>query len=372
VRVLHVVATADRRGAETFAGDLVRQLVGDVSQRTVVLHGGSASVRFECPTVQLDCRQGVPGVRIDPLTAWRLRRIVRQWRPDVLQAHGGEPLKYASVGAAGRRTPVVYRRIGGAPAWLKHGPRRSVYGYLMRRASRIVVVAEAVRRETVELFGVPTDRIRVIPNGIDPARVERTRDRSATRRSLGIPPSSPVVLSLGALTWEKDPLTHVEVGSRVLREIPDAVHLLVGAGPMQPEVQAEIGRRGLAGRMLALGSRSDIGDVLGAADLVLFASREDGMEGMPAAVIEAGMAGLPVVAYRVAGVPEVVEDGATGVLVPPGQPAALAERVVALLREDGLRLEMGRAARDWCRSRHDISFVARRYVHLYRELLEAP
>ena len=127
-----------------------------------------------------------------------------------------------------------------------------------------------------------------------------------------------MVLSVGALTWEKDPFNHLDVGSRVLAAVPDAIHIFVGDGPMGEAMRRRVAQNGSQARTMFLGSRADMGDVLAAADVVLFASRSDGMEGMPAVVIEGGMGGLPVAAFAVAGVSEVVVDGQTGLLAPPG------------------------------------------------------
>jgi glycosyltransferase involved in cell wall biosynthesis len=128
---------------------------------------------------------------------------------------------------------------------------------------------------------------------------------------------------------------------------------------------------GVGERMRFLGSRADVADILVAGDVLLLASRGDGMEGMPAIAIEAGLAGLPVVAYSVAGVPEVVVDGTTGLLAPPGDIDALTERLVALVLDPELRARLGSAARTRCRGRFDIQSVAPLYARVYEEVAHA-
>src|SRR5215216_4804465 len=185
MRVLHVLATGQRRGAEVFAADLVAALAGpDVDQQVAVLHGVPPwAVGFAAPTTALGGRPG----RLHPGAVWRLRRLLRDWRPDVVQAHG-------------RRPPIVYRRIGSV-SWLSSRPRRVLYGRLVRRAARVVAVAESVRRETLAAFRLPEARVVTIPNGADPRRLAPGRGRDAIRAALGIPREAAVVLSLGALTW---------------------------------------------------------------------------------------------------------------------------------------------------------------------------
>lgn len=363
-----MVATAQRRGAEVFASDLVRWLAAaGVSQRVAVVRGSDgAAVTFEAPTTVLP-RSRLVGPRLpgDPRTLLGLRRLVRAWGPDVVQAHGGEALKYAVPAAGGRATGVVYRRIGSAHPSTTAGLRRAAYGFLIRRAARVVAVAEAVRRETMAVFRVPGARVATIPNAVDEGRLRPARGRRDTREALGLAPDAPVVLSVGALTWEKDPLAQLGVAARVGRARPDAVCVMVGDGPLRARVEGAVRDRGLSGRVVLLGARADVADLLAASDVLVLASRT---EGMPASVIEAGMLGLPVAAYAVGGVAEVVEDGATGLLAPPGDAEALARCLVTLLEGDGARVAMGRAARERCRARFRIDAVAPRYLALYEEL----
>ena len=174
-----------------------------------------------------------------------------------------------------------------------------------------------------------------------------------------------VLLSLGALTWEKDPIAHVEIGARVLSQVPGSMHVIAGDGPLRSEVESAVIAKGLADRVLVLGSREDLADILAASDVMLLASAT---EGMPGAVIEAGMAGLPVAGYSVAGVPEVVLDGETGFLSSPGDLDALADSAVRLLLSEEERKRMGERASHRCREHFDIAAVAPAYLALYREL----
>jgi glycosyltransferase involved in cell wall biosynthesis len=369
MRVLHLVATGKRRGAEIFASDLIGALNrAGVTQRVAVIRGGTMDVSFDAPCAPLDgVRKADRSARMRPRSLWRLRRLVEAWRPDVVQVHGGEALKYGIPSLLGIRIPLVYRRIGLAPRWLDHGPRRAVYGWLMRRSARVVVVADELRRETERLFGVPTGRVHVIPNGVDVTRLGPTVARRDARLSLGMPVDRPVIASVGGLTWEKDPLAHLRIATRVFRR-SDAIHVWAGDGPMRSALEREAQRQRLDGRLVLLGSRSDVGTVLAAADVFLFASRPDGMEGMPAALIEAGMAGLPAAGFAVAGVPEVVVNGKTGLLVRPGDEEALAAGVVELLEDETRRRSVGAAARERCLAEFEIEPIAERYLSLYDEV----
>jgi L-malate glycosyltransferase len=370
IRILHIVASGKRRGAELFASDLVRTLgKEDVAQRVVVLRGSEpVEVHFAATTDILHAgRRLIPGFRIDLRAVRALRHIIGQWRPNVIQAHGGEALKYSACATIGRHARIVYRRIGAAPPWMTRWHRKVAHRTLLRRAACVVAVAESLRQETVKLFGI--HNVVTIPNAVDPRRMRTSRDPRITRAQFGISPSSPVLLSIGALTWEKDPLTHLQVSERVAAELPDVVHLIVGDGPMRAELQEVIHARSMMNRVQILGSRTDVPDLLAASDVLLFASRPDGMEGMPAVLIEAGLMGVALVGYDIVGVSEVVLNGETGVLVPHGRVGDLAASVLDLLRHPERREAMGAAAQVRCRSHFDIETVSNEYLETYRQLV---
>jgi glycosyltransferase involved in cell wall biosynthesis len=368
VRILHVVATGQRRGAEMFASDLVAALgrLG-VEQAVAVLRAGPPAVPFDAPVTMLGADgRPLPGLRMHLGAVRALRALVRERRPDLLQVHGGEPLKYGLAAAAG--APVVYRRIGSTAGWLSSSPRRLVYGRLIRRAARVVAVSEETGRETAAAFRLPPAQVVTIPNGVDLRRLEPRRDRAATRAALGVPAAAAAILSLGALTWEKDPVGHLETSAPLLARHPGAVHLFAGDGPLRAELAAAADRLGVADRVRLLGSRDDVADLLAASDVMLFASRT---EGMPASVIEAGVAGVPVAGTALAGVPEVVVDGETGLLAAPGDGDGLRAALDRLLGDERLRAAMGQAAAARCRERFGVDAIAGAYLALYEELAGA-
>lgn len=374
LRVLHVVDSGERRGAEVFTSDLVKALNREgVEQHVAVVIGlPPFAVGYDVPAMPLDSRKrGVPGLGVDTRAVRTLRRLVESWSPSVVQTHGGATLKYCAL-AVNRDVPLVARVIGMSGEWATRGPRRLAHARLLRRTTAVAAVADAVKTELIETFGVPEARVRTIPNAADPARLAPIRSGDAVRADLGIPADAPVLISICALTWEKDPRSHLEVTKRLHQAWPDMVHLIVGDGPMRSELERDVAAFGLTGRVRVLGSRPDVADLLSASDVLLFASRRDGMEGMPAAVIEAGMAGIPVAGFAVAGVPEVVLDDETGLLVPSGDINALVEAVRRLLADPALRLRLGSAARDRCSAGYTIDAVAQDYLAMYALVTDAP
>ncbi len=352
-----------------FAADLVGALQSaNVSQLVAVLDPEAPLVAFNAAVAVLPRpHRLVPGLRIDVGVVRGIRSLLRQWRPDIVQGHGGDTLKYAVMAAAGTGIPIVHRAIGMAPRWLRRGPRRLVYSLLMRRAQAVAAVAEAVAGELAKVFRLG-ESVVTIPNAVALSRMRPSKTREEMRDVLGIARDDPIVLSVAALTWEKDPLAHIEAIRHVFATVPKVRHLFVGEGPMRSEVDAAVRRAGLDGHVRLLGVRSDLPDLLAAADVLLLASRSDGMEGLPGIVIEAALSGVPTVGFDVAGVSEVVIPGRNGILVPPGDIPRLAAALIELLRhEDALR-EMGSAAQEWCLRRYEIRRIAHLYLDLYQDL----
>jgi glycosyltransferase involved in cell wall biosynthesis len=353
-----------------FAADLITALSGPSLVQIVapLRDGPRPHVEFAVPVAPLPRgRLKLPGLGVVLATAVGLRRLIAHRRPHILHAHGGEALKYAVLASAGTGTRILYRRIAAVPAGVTHGPRRAMLAWLMRRADQIVTVSDSIRLETTSVFRVSPSAVVTIPRGVDGDRISPSAGREATRRSLGISGEAPVLLSLGALSPEKDPMAHLEIAGSLAARLPSFAHLIVGDGPLRASVEQKVRRLGIESVVRLLGVRSDIGDLLAASDVMVLASRT---EGMPGVLIEAGMAGVPVVAYNVGGVGEVVEHGITGTLVTPGDiPRAIVELETLLMRHD-MRRAMGEAARNRCQTRFEIGAVAARYRGLYAELAE--
>jgi glycosyltransferase involved in cell wall biosynthesis len=370
-RVLHVVATGARRGGEIFASDLIGALEHrEVVQHVAILRAcGEPAVDFHVPVTGLTGHEaGRPASAVDPRILWGLRKTLEFQSPDVLLAHGGEPLKYSIASIVGHRVPVIYRRIGSIRGRTAlRGMRLGVYRSLMRRASTVVAVADAIREETIGEFRVPRSRVVTIPNAIDADRVRPHLDRAAMRASMGIPSTAPLIVSVGALTWEKDPLAQLGVVDAVMGIRPEARFVMVGDGPLRRTVETAVRTSEYGDRIHLTGARDDVGDILAASDVLFLNSRS---EGMPAILIEAGMLGLPTVASAVGGVPEVVEHGVTGLLCAPDDTTAMASSLIELLDDARRRRSLGRSARARCLARFEIRPVADRYLDILRRRSE--
>lgn len=344
--VLHVVTSTQRRGAETFAVDLATALADrGVPSEVVALAPGRTGETLD-----------VPALGDEPLAPGTLRALRRRARgARLVVAHGSRTLPACAAALVGTTAPVVYRSIGDPAAWAGHGLRRARTRLLLRRVDAVAVLWPDAGARVQALHGVPAGRIHVIPNGVPAGRcpVPDAAARAAARRALSLPPSAPVVAAIGALSPEK------RVGDAIdaVAGLPDAHLLVAGDGPDRAALEQRADDVA-PGRVHFTGTLPGPGQALAAADVVALTSRT---EGMPGVLIEAGLSGVAAVATRVGGVPEVVRDGETGLLVTPADVPALTAALARALA-DGPRL--GAAARRHCLATFEIGPVAARWAGL--------
>ncbi len=349
LHVLHVVPTDLARGAQVYARALVdsaNRVAGDEHEIAVLFAGQRVAVFAEHELGVTSGRLHTAG--LDPRAVWRLWRLVRRTRPDVVVAHGAESLKYA-VFARGRNRQVVCHSIGVVSPKAQQGASHALHRALLRRADLVIAVSNAVAQQLHDLFGVGGDRLQVIPNGREP---------SAFAATLHAPTdAAPGLLFVGHLTATKRPEVFVEVVSMLRRRGCPVDAVMVGDGPLEDA----LARPAVAAGVALMGRRSDVASFLTAADVFVFPSIAEG-EGMPGVLIEAGLAGVPVVATDVPGVRDVIVDGETGRVVQVDDVAGLADAVEELLRAPVLRAAMGASARVRCERLFSLDACTARWV----------
>ena len=299
---------------------------------------------------------------------WRLVRLLRVERPAIV--HGFLFWAYV-IGAFAARAagvPVVIasrRSLGLFKADKRH------HLWLERLANRwthlLVANSEAVKQDVMAQERVAGPKIRVVYNGIDTAQSAPPPD-PALRERLGISPNAPILEVVANLIEYKGHRFFLEACRLVHAARPDARVLLIGEGPCRRELERRTAEIGLEGMVHLLGSRGDVPALLALADLLVLPSLQ---EGFPNAVLEAMAAGKPVVASRVGGVSEAVIHGSTGLLVPPGDPAALAGAILELLDDPARAAAMGRAGRERTAERFGMARMVEETQEIYEELLHA-
>ncbi len=340
-RVLQLVTLSAWGGAQQHVLSLARGLRDRYDMTVACSPGG--------PLVHRARQEGIRVIEVPGLTRLPhlrdlqalvfLVRLMRSERFALVHCHS---TKAGVLGRIAARLAGVPAVVFTAHAWqfvaVWPGPLRLAIRAAERQAARlstaIICVSEFDRQQALRAGIGPPDRLFVVPNGVDPAAWMQDRARPPAGSHAERPATA---IMVGRLAVPKDPATLLEAWRRIG---PPHRLILVGAGPLLADVRRRIQRDGLADRVVLMDPASPIPSLLREADLFVLCSR---WEGVPLAIIEAMMSGLPVVATRVGGVPEVVSDGETGVLVPPHDPQALASALNQLLRDPERRRRMGEA-----------------------------
>jgi glycosyltransferase involved in cell wall biosynthesis len=229
-------------------------------------------------------------------------------------------------------------------------------------------VSESARALYLHRVGGDPARARVIYNGVDPARFAAPVDRAKVRRSFGLSEEDRAIVSLGRLRRQKGHDVALRAMTEIAAAEPRARMLVVGDGPERARLEKLHARLGLAGRAIMTGQREDVPGILAAADCLVAPSR---YEGFGLAVAEAMAAGAPVVASRVDSIPEIVEDGVSGLLVRPGDARDLARGVVRVLGDAELARSLGERGRARVAERFTLDRMLRAYEELYENVLRA-
>ncbi|HVL18655.1 MAG TPA: glycosyltransferase [Gemmatimonadales bacterium] len=336
--------------------------------RPVLLHrpeSGLAPLLQEARHLGVELRT-VPQLR--GVQGWaRLPALVQQIRREraaVFHAHLTWPLacRMGLLGAALARVPAV---VATAQLFVDLPP--SGWTTMQHRVvsacvDRYLAVSRQVAAQLRERFGVRADKITQVPNAVALDRFPRAVSPAPARPA---DPAAPqTVLTVARLDPQKG-LHHLVAAAAL---VPEARVMVVGEGPERPALETEIARLGLGDRVHLLGFRSDVPDLLAASDLFVLPSL---FEGLPLSILEAMAAGKPVVATAIGGNDEAVVDGATGLLVPPGDPQALADAIRALLRDPERRRRLGEAGRRRAEAEFSATAMVRRVAAVYDELLAA-
>jgi sugar transferase (PEP-CTERM/EpsH1 system associated) len=359
-RIAHVLFSLETGGAEHVALDVLRRLPPqDYDRHVIGLTGpGPLAEEFRRAGITVHVLRKREGVDVPLWLA--LTALLRRERFDIVHTHNVTPWFYAGPAAALAGARLVHtehsnllpaqRRLMAAERWLA------------RLTRWVIADSEEVRRGLVRQ-GVPAGALRTVHNGIDTARFAAPAP-SAARTALSLNGAEPVVGIVARLVEIKDFPTLFEAFRTVLRTVPRAVLLVVGDGPLRSALEAEAARLGIAGQIQFLGRRTDIPDIVAALDLFVLCSLS---EGLPLTVLEAMAAGVPVVATDVGALREAVQEGRTGLLVPPRSPARLAEAIIALLRDPARRRAMGEEAARLTRARFDLAQMVAGYEAAYRD-----
>lgn len=300
----------------------------------------------------------------------RLARHIVRHRIDIVHAYSFYGNVFALPPARLARTPVVIASIRDRAPYLTAMQKRA-QRYVCRLADCILVNADAVKDWLIG-EGYDGAKIVVIRNGVDLSRFEEPADSLKLRRELGLPTGVPVVTVVSRLNRMKGLEQFLESAAAIRTRVPDARFLIVGETspndrPYLSVLTGLAGRLGLSDRVVFAGLRTDVPQLLASATVSVMPSLNEALSNV---LLESMAAGVPVVATRVGGTPEAIEDGVNGLLVPPADPNALANAICHLLAEPEMARRLGRAARESINERFSIDRMVSATEELYLSLLD--
>ncbi len=368
MHVVHVMLSLDVGGLERNVLNQARYApkLGERVSIICLERPGALAPQVEAMEARIICLDKKPGIRLGLFG--QLRRTFADLRPDVVHTHQIATLFYAGPAAHWAGVPLVVHT--------EHGKERYTQRFRTRMLGRVAGwftttffcltddMAAAVRHSRI----VPDRKIRVIFNGIDTSQFLVPCDTESIRKLLGIPDDAPIIGTVGRLTEVKRQDVLLRGFAKARTKFPAAHLLILGDGPLRKELEDLAAELGIGSSVHFAGYQSPTAPFIQAMNVFALTSRS---EGMPQAALEASVCGVPAVASRVGGLPELIDDGKSGILFPVGDDDALASALGKLLAEPATARQMGQAAKDRAISKFDISRMAGDYHRHFLECLPA-
>lgn len=305
----------------------------------------------------------------DIITLWKVYRLIRQFKPHVVNTHTAKAGFVGRVAAWLAGVSVIVHTFHGHVFHGYFSPLKTRFFILLeqiagRMSDTIITLTEGQRADLAEKYRVaPRDKFTIMPYGLDLEAFARApRNTNLFRSAWNIPPGAPLVTIVGRLAPVKNHALFLDAAAKVLAQMPDARFAIVGDGELRADLEAQVDRLGIRGRVTFTGWRRDVVSAYADSDVLVISSVN---EGTPFTVIEAMATGCPVVATAVGGIPDFLDHGQLGALVPSGDASALAEAVIRTLRQPPDAEQL----RAMIVERYEIARLARDLDALYRGLL---
>ncbi|MBI4436595.1 MAG: glycosyltransferase family 4 protein [Candidatus Omnitrophica bacterium] len=330
------------------------------------------SERGKSPVILPELRREIHPL-LDAVCLWKLFQIMRRERPDIVHTHMAKAGTLGRLAATFARVPVRIHTFHGHvfEGYFSAFKTRfflSIERFLARRSNCLIAVSDHVRQEICRRYRIGSPkRVRVIPVGLDLEPFLRFNGKEGTLRAeLRLSPHTRLIGIVGRLVPIKDHLFFLEVAETLLKKRQDTHFVIVGKGEEEETLKRLVRQKGLSHSVTFLGWRRNLAEVYPDLDVVVLTSRN---EGTPVSLIEAMASGKAVVATRVGGVPDVVQEGLTGYTVSSGDLSGFAAKIELLLDHPDLQQQMGEAGRKWVTERFSKERLLQDIRTLYQELL---
>lgn len=370
--VLHVSETVGWAGGEAY----LLKLAATLDRRrfrlgVVVPEQGLLVNRLEplgVPTWEVPLTR-----RLVSVSALReLIAVFRREHPAIVQSHGARSNVYTRLAGWFAGVPIVLSTVHNSLFDYGVGTvRRRIYVLAERLTSplayRIIAVSHAVAHDLVHRYGISADRVIVIQNGIDASAFAPQQPRASVLVELGLRPEDRLIGIVGRMTPQKGHDLLLRALHLLAPRFPRLRCLIIGDGPLEPWLKRQAQELGLTPHCIFMGARSDVADLLSVLEIAVLPSRS---EGLPFALLEAMALGKPVVATRVGGNAEAVEEGQTGLLTPPEDSDAIADALAFLLEHPDDAARMGELGRQRVREQFSLKRMVTELERVYTIALE--
>lgn len=298
-----------------------------------------------------------------------LAKLIRQEKPDILQANGSDTLKYAVFVKMFYfpKLPIVYRNISMVSSWSGAGSLKTKFNQLLfKKVNMVTSVGQKPLDDLIALYKFPVSHARLIRRGIPAMVFENETSRISLAGEFGFSVNDPLVLHVGQFSDEKNHGFLVDAFSKVIQQIPNARLVMVGEGKNIEAIKKLIIENKFDQHIFLAGHRSPVQEILAAADVFILGST---IEGIPGVILEAGMQRVPAVAVNVGGVGEVVRMNKTGILIEKHDAFLFSDAIIHILQDEAKRKNLGLNAYEFVMDNYSLQSCLKNFEKLYTDVL---
>lgn len=363
MKIIQLIQKPQRRGAEIFAVQLSEELTKMNHEVLLIsLFEGKSELTFSGRMINLNRSLSH---RFFDLEGWRkLSEVIRNFQPDLVQANAADTLKFSVFSKLFFRwkAPIVYRNANQMGDFIRGKSHRLFNQFLINRLAGVVSVSESSGTDFHKIFFFSKDKSVVIPIGIDSVEIDQ---KLKEEPNLKLPKS--FLIQIGGWVPEKDPLGMISIFEKLSVDLPDLHLVFMGSGPLEKAMILSINAFGLSERIHLIPNQQNIFPILAKAKALVMPSK---IEGLPGVILEAMYCQIPVIAFAVGGIPEVLKAGETGWPVQPGDSNAFLENIQEVLNRNEPETEpILNAAHSLVLKEYSLEQVSRSFEKFYHQIL---
>jgi glycosyltransferase involved in cell wall biosynthesis len=376
MNILQLISSTGFFGAENVVLQLSEELYKTDYKPYIGIIGNAFNSHFEfakalekncLKTIVFDC-----GIKFDIRTILQIRHFLKENEIRIIHTHGYKATFYGLLASMGLET----KKIATCHNWLSNNKKMKFYEYLdklfLRKFDKVIAVSDILKNEIL-MSGITRDKVIVINNGVDVDRFQAISNKlqAASRKlqvkkALGIGEDERVVGTVGRLSEEKGHIYLLQAFEMVTKEFPNIKLLLVGDGALKDKLQAASYKLHLENKVIFTGARNDIPELLNAMDIFVLPSL---VEAMPMALLEAMASIRPIIATNVGSVAKLIKHNETGILIAPGDPVAIKNSIIALLRNSKNAFALAEKSFENVRDNFSSKNMVNKYISLYEKLM---